>query len=534
MFLKKIAMLAMIGFMGVSALFTQKAYAAEKPVYLKSVTYFGDEWPINYWGSEDKDMAANFAQIKENGFNSIILVVPWREFQPNNAAQKWNPVAFDRLNRVMACAEEHGLWVVLRIGYSWDYYGKAELPERFYGIVRYNGVDRLDWLRYCEKIYETVSVYPNFHSGFITWEDFWDYVHCMGRDYNKKQRTQMAFSCGYQEYLEKNYTLSEVAQKYGERFDMFSDVYIPYRHKEAAELFFEFYDKMLLGLLEQSQEKFPGLSMEVRADGDPVYLKDGDMYYYSHNITYPCEGADYSALMYSVSMGQRNICDRISAAEALAATDRNLSALMNMSGKKYFAEQLLYMDSTAEFSYNTQIHDEEVGAYVRELAPILENSTMGYGLWVYRNYVNSCVYNGQFGLDTLGWTFIGRCGVDEVDGTKMARLEENGYIYQNLNGRMSKGETIQVEVGVKALAGRTNLKIMLGDQVQELAITESGTYKLEFPWNSNYEITLSSDERIYVDDIRVYTYEQYGRIYGTDGEAQDLVEDFRILNSRLP
>ena len=116
----------------------------------------------------------------------------------------------------------------------------------------------------------------------------------------------------------------------------------------------------------------------------------------------------------------------------------------------------------------------------------------------------------------------------------MARLEENGYIYQNLNGRMSKGETIHVEVGVKALAGRTNLKVMLGDQVQELAITESGTYKLEFPWNSNYEITLSSDERIYVDDIRVYTYEQYGRIYGTDGEAQDLVEDFRILNSRLP
>ena len=39
------------------------AIAAEKPEYLKSVTYFGDEWPINYWNSEDKNIDANLAQI---------------------------------------------------------------------------------------------------------------------------------------------------------------------------------------------------------------------------------------------------------------------------------------------------------------------------------------------------------------------------------------------------------------------------------------------------------------------------------------
>ena len=52
------------------------------PEYLKSVTYFGDAWPINYWGTEDDNMGANFARIKADGFNSIILVIPWREFQP--------------------------------------------------------------------------------------------------------------------------------------------------------------------------------------------------------------------------------------------------------------------------------------------------------------------------------------------------------------------------------------------------------------------------------------------------------------------
>lgn len=34
------------------------------PEYLKSVTYFGDAWPINYWGTEDDNMGANFARIQ--------------------------------------------------------------------------------------------------------------------------------------------------------------------------------------------------------------------------------------------------------------------------------------------------------------------------------------------------------------------------------------------------------------------------------------------------------------------------------------
>ena len=70
--------------------------------------------------------------------------------------------------------------------------------------------------------------------------------------------------------------------------------------------------------------------------------------------------------------------------------------------------------------------------------------------------------------------------------------------------------------------------------VEEVSVTEAGTYKLEFPWNNNYDLTISSDKRTYVDDIRVYTYEQYGRIYDKEGNEQDLADDFRILNSQLP
>ena len=105
------------------------------PEYLKSVTYFGDAWPINYWGTEDDNMGANFARIKADGFNSIILVIPWREFQPGDMGNMYNEAAFAKLDQVMKCADDHGLMVTLRIGYCWDYSGEASLPERYAGWI---------------------------------------------------------------------------------------------------------------------------------------------------------------------------------------------------------------------------------------------------------------------------------------------------------------------------------------------------------------------------------------------------------------
>ncbi|MBQ6856183.1 MAG: beta-galactosidase [Lachnospiraceae bacterium] len=529
---KTALMLALICLLGIM-IPQMNALAMEKPEYLKSVTYFGDEWPINYWGSEDKDMAANFEKIRQDGFNSIILVIPWREFQPNDGKQEFNQVALNRLKEVMTCAEQHGLWIVLRIGYTWDYYGVQELPKRFGGITKDNSLDRHSWIRYCEKIYETASAHSNFHSGFITWEDFWDYIHNMNREYSQREMTRLARESGYQKYLKEHYSLQEISEKYGQEFHYYEEIYVPYRKSPAAELFFEFYDQFLNKLLKESQAVFPGLSMEVRVDADRVYEVDGSSWYYSHKATYPCDGADYSAVMYSVSMGQKNESDRITAAQALAGSERTMSGVVALSGKKLYAEQLLYMDSTEEFSYNTQILDEEVDDYIRQLAPVLQRNTMGNGLWVYRNYVNNCVYNGQFGLGTTGWKFDGGSSVETIEGTPMAHIGNEKTIFQEIQGRLSCRDEITVEFYAKPKGSRTDVKVKLGNEEKTVKVTEAGTYSVKFPWIHSYNLELASNKDIYLDDIKVYSYEQYGRIYGVDGAEQDLADDFRVLNSQL-
>ena len=507
-------------------------YAAEKPAYLKSVTYFGDEWPINYWGSEDENMSSNFAKIKEDGFNSIILVIPWREFQPENGKEEWNQTAFDKLHKVMSCAEEHGLWVTLRIGYSWDYYGPSELPSRFAGVTKKDSEDRAMWLRYSQAIYQAASAHENFHSGFITWEDFWNYVHNMGRNYTEEERITLAQECGYTEYLKAAHTLDEINQLYEKAFTSYDEIGIPDRKSPAAALFFEYYDQFLNEFLAETQTVFPGISMEVRVDGDPIYESEGN-YYYSHRVTYPCTGAEYTALMYSVSMGQKNEYDRISAETALKSTNRTLSGLYALSGKKLYAEQLLYMDTTAEFAHNTQVLEDEVDDYIRGLAPVMQEYTMGYGLWVYRNYVNNCVYNGQFGLGFTGWGYGGNDKVLEIDGDHKAVLAKNGTVSQKLTGRLGHAEEIQVEFWAEPTAGAVSLEVSLGKQKKRVGVQKAGIIKLSFPWSGEYDLQIRTNRGVRLDDIRVYTYEQFGRIYGTHGEEQELADDFRILNSQL-
>ena len=229
----------------------------------------------------------------------------------------------------------------------WDYLGATETQKRFAAITKDDGPERKLWLEYSKKVYETAAAHENFcRGGPVSWEDFWNYTENMGRDMAMSSRIRMAKDCGYQAYLKEDYTLDQVRGFYGPKLETFEQVYIPYKDHPSAELFYEFYDHFLTELTTETRAVSPGLSLEIRADGDIVYDGMGGKKYYSHSATYPCPGADYAALMYSVSMGQENTGNKISASTALEAMTRNLDSIYTAAGKPLYIEQLLYMDST--------------------------------------------------------------------------------------------------------------------------------------------------------------------------------------------
>lgn len=142
----------------------------------------------------------------------------------------------------------------------------------------------------------------------MTWEDFWNYVEDAGNLGAGANSRIAAKNCGYQAWLKKHYSLKQVNEYYQpkEVFTSYDNIYIPARKDYAFKLFYDFYDDFLNDLLEDTQKVFPGLSMEVRLDVDPVSAQDGNGETgASLMVTFQGCNAEYTSLMYSVSMGPR-------------------------------------------------------------------------------------------------------------------------------------------------------------------------------------------------------------------------------------
>lgn len=513
----------------------QAAVSKLPPSYLKSVTYVSDAWVINFWNTESDHMDEELAQIAADGFNSIILVIPWREFQPGMSPVSYNQYAFEKLDRIMRAAEEHGLWVELRVSYTWDYYGEEESRLRFQKLL---GDEKLEqaWLEYVEKLYVTASAYPNFHGGFITWEDFWNYMEDSTYFGTGKESRAEAQRIGFTDYLEQHYTLEEVMEYYKpvKPFTSYRDIYMPQKTSPAYKLLFEFYDAYLMRLLHAAQQVFPNLSMEVRLDVDPVSGKHGGTVGAHHFRTFPCGSSDHTSLMYSVSMGQENKGETISAATALAAMDSQLNLVkMYNGGKPIYIEQLLYTDSTEEFSHNAQLEEAEVNLFITSLPDILRKYTNGYGVWSYWNYTNNPLYNSQFALDERGWD-TNRAKVVERDGSRQMRIGSGGQISQKIGSRITGKLTHSNHVRFTADSDApATITVKLGRVTKEVQVNGRGQFDLDFGRLNYDKVEFRAGKEVYVDNIHVYNFVQDGKLHDLDNDELGSICAIRTLNASI-
>ncbi|MCI8401498.1 MAG: hypothetical protein HFI38_05295 [Lachnospiraceae bacterium] len=502
---------------------------SKKPKYLKSATYFGGEWAVNFWNSEDDHLEEELRQIQEDGFNSIILVVPWREFQPGLEPVSYNEYAFEKLDRVMEAAKEQGLWVSLRIGYTWDYWPDGQdVRERFRNLMGDEAV-LAAWDDYVKTLYERASSHGNLYGGFITWEDFWSFTYYAKSLGDTLEGIRWAQFSGYTEYIRSHYTLEELSVLYGQDTADFDSLYLPQDNQPAVKLLYEFFDQWLNGFLLHNQEIFPDLSMEVRMDADPIPDEDGEMYWYGHEATYACENASYTALMYGVPIGHINEGERLEAGEAAAKSQEMLDeVLRSTDGKLLYIEQFLYMDNTPGFEHNAQVKEDQVADYILAMADVLKSRITGYGVWTYKNYGNNLLYNPQFALGEAGWEFEGGARVVEYDGSGQAELVpgavlRNAVASEGVSTRVrftaDAQENVQVTV---SLGGETQTVTAEGGQVTELVFENGGS-----------GLCFSSSGLCYIDNVKVYTHVQEGQLYDLDGEEGACIEAVRKLNRKL-
>ncbi len=502
---------------------------SEKPKYLKSATYCSDEWVVNFWNSESDHLEEELRQIAEDGFNSIILVLPWREFQPETEPVSYNEYALAKLDRVMEAAKAQGLWVSLRVGYTWDYWDDGTDVRARFREVMWDETVQKAWDDYVKTIYERASSHGNLYGGFITWEDFWSFTGYASGLGNTQESVELAELSGYAAYLRENYSLEEISALYGEEMADYESLYMPGKTQPALALLYEFFDQWLNSFLAHNQEIFPDLSMEVRMDADQVYDANGEMYWYGHEVTYSCQDASYTALMYGVPIGHLNQGERITAEEALAKSQQMLDqVLQNTDGKLLYIEQFLYMDNTPGFENNAQVLDDQVDDYIVAMADVLRDRIMGYGVWAYRNYGNNLLYNPQFALGENGWQLEGGAEVTEYNGSSQAMLPAGGTIRNDV---ANEGSATYLRFTVD---GEEEVQVTAALGAEEQTVTAGGGELVELTFaNGGTGLTFTSDGLCYIDNVKVYTRVQEGQLYDLDGNEGTCIEAIRTLNRKL-
>lgn len=505
--------------------------------YVKSATYFADEWPINFWNSEMDSLESDMEQIRKDGFDSIILVIPWREFQPEVNPISYNDYAFEKLDEVMRAAEAAELDVYVRIGYTWDFYRdeSEDIVNRFCNLMGDSATQEA-WIDYAGKMYETLKEYSAFEEGFLTWEDFWNTLGVCDEILESSRKDKAAF-IGYQTWIEQNYTLDEYNEKYGTKYKEFAAIPVPKRDEPAMEAMYAFYDAFLNKTLEQTQEVFPNISMEVRMDWDVIYKKDGNMDYYKHTNTFLCMNSDYTATMYGIPMGFENNGERVSYTEAMEKTEYILKQLKLQNGNKpVYIEQFIFADNTPKFVNNAQIKEEELNDYLGNVSEILLENSEGYGIWTYRNYRANMLYNSQFALEDNGWKVKGEPEFLEVDDSMVCHLEDGEAIEQEISKVRNHFDadeyTLEVDIIEVNKAGTLTVKV--GSKKQKVEVTEAGTVSLKFPKSLSFDIEINAQNcEVSIDNVRLYSQIQQGFLYDENNNEIMCIEGIRVLNENL-
>ena len=88
------------------------------PEPIRAVQYFQPDANLRtFWNNLDlARLPADFDLLHSGGFNAIILMVPWGEFQTSVQPVAFDEAMFTLLQTVIAVAQRHGLWVILRVG----------------------------------------------------------------------------------------------------------------------------------------------------------------------------------------------------------------------------------------------------------------------------------------------------------------------------------------------------------------------------------------------------------------------------------
>jgi Cellulase (glycosyl hydrolase family 5) len=514
------------------------AGATTSPKYMAAAEYFGEANPYTFWSSTLSGAPAAFAQMKSNGFNTVGLVVPWGEFEPGISPVTYDTRMFQRLDELIGDANQLGMGVILRLSYALDVDPSDQLPWGSRFTTLWGNENVYDaWLDYISEVHQAVARFHNVREAYISWEDLWEPVSEAQATTTLAQQLNLATTIGYRAWLQANFSLTQVGTSYGTQFTSWTQVPTPPADQPSFRLMYQYEDWALINrLFIPASQRFPGLTMETRVDVDPIYDGTQVVSSYSHTAQYKLPGTSLTGMYFSPYMGDPSSAHDETATEGLTALRKTLRRMNRLSGgHKLFIYEYEFTSNSPEVSTDPELTKAHITAFITRSEAVLARDTVGYALWVYRDYNLSPIYNQSFSLGTTGWTLSGGAHtVASETGTSYVQLERGAAISQKVFATAAT-PTAAGKFNVTAIAPRpTSVTVRWGQFSTVIHVTAGHhTYHVNVPASSTDTLSIAASGAVELTDVELSWFTQEGDVYTTSGQASPVVASLRALNDRL-
>ena len=507
--------------------------------YIKAVNYFGRSWPITFWNSDLSHISADFEDIRRDGFNSIILIVPWGEFQPGVNPIRFNEDAYRRLGFVCSAAHAVGLKVFMRVSYTWDYYPGVQQPtsDRSNALISSTSLIPA-WDQYLAKI--NTATQGCSEAAFISWEDFWTLIQTVEALKSAEQRAAYSKQIGYSEWIDRHAD-DDYKSRHAAEIHRWGVYPVPKRDSSDFEMVFQYFDDQLINrLLPVLAKNFTQASLEARIDRDPIYDGEKLVKLYAHPSHYRVKSSDYLMTYWAPAIGAVNNSEKEPANKVLDRFIRLQRNLLTNTSNKIFIDQWLFKDSTPGFSRNAQVEPTELSQFIRDFARPLAQFTAGYALWSWRDFQGSILFNGFFSLGIRGWDFSPGAGIQRLADGIYARISEGQFISQKVPLLHDHFRRFFDKYELRFTArGTGRVRIQIGSATQEAeiqAIKSAVVLTLEFPMGKDMDpdvrITALSGA-ISISGLYLWNFEQISNVRSSDNTPYNHYDDIVALNRAL-
>jgi hypothetical protein len=353
---------------------------------LVAAHYFGRGWAKNFIaGFRREEVAADFRQLRADGFNAVVLVVSWGDFQPRfDPCCGYDERAFERLGFLLEQARAAGLAVLLRVGYAWTFHPEAGDSGGRVHVLLNQPAARTAYLAFVQRIAAVANAQPQVVLSFQTWEDQW--LH----------RIDESARADFAEFLETQGLPLHPA-----------GAALPDPEGGEARLFHRYWDWLAMERLHRpAQRLLPALSYEARIDKEPERDASGAVVdWIAHERMLALPAGVPATIYWAPFWGAGNQGERVPAALALQRLDYLLAETQRLApDRPIFIDQLNFIDNTPGFEGHAVLVPADIPAFLAGAACSMRRQrVLGYAFWTVREYRESPLYNPAFAYGLEGW-----------------------------------------------------------------------------------------------------------------------------------